>query len=144
MKKIFLPLLLLSGLSATANTDWGRSLCQSNGGQVSQIRLQFSATPTIEVCHLGQALIELNTLDISRFNSFGGPEANRAYRETKNYDFNACQRKFGRNIRGQDLVNTRIYNICEFNDRSWIGTDTLTNGVASPWNRELNNALGIF
>ena len=144
MKKYIISLFLLSSTFATANTDWGRSLCLSSGGQVSEIRLQFSSIQKIEVCYLGQALIELNTLDMSRFNPFGGPEANRAYREARDYDFNTCQKRFGKNIRGQDLKKTRIYNICEFGDRSWIGTDTLTNGFTSPWNRELNTALGIY
>lgn len=134
----------MSGISATANIDWGRSVCKNSHGQVSEIQLQLASVLKIEVCFLGQALIELDTLDKSRFNSFDGPEANRAYRESKNYDSNACERKFGRNRRGQDIKTSRIYNICEFADRSWIGTDTLQDGVASPWNRELNAALGIF
>lgn len=144
MKKIISALIVLSGISATANVDWGRQVCESNHGVVKEINLQFSLLQKIEVCYLGQAIIDLNTLDLGRMNSFGGPEANRVYRQTRNHDYNVCEKNFGRSRRGQEAEGTRIYNICEFSDRSYIGTDTLTDGVSSPWNRELNSALGIF
>lgn len=131
-------------LAANANPIWGRSICENNHGQVAELQMQLSSSLKIEVCLLGQALIELDTLDKSRFNSFGGPEANRAYRESRMYDFSACEKKFGRSRRGQDTKTSRIYNVCEFSDRSWIGSDTLKDGVTSPWNRELNTVLGIF
>lgn len=144
MEKIIILLTIFLALNVKANSDWGREVCLSSGGQVSEIQLQRSAVTKIEICSLGQALIELNTLDYSRMNPYGGPEANRAYRNTRDYDFGSCIRNFGKNLRGQDTKTNRIYNICEFSDRSWIGTDTLTNGFTSPWNHQLNQVLGIY
>lgn len=144
MKKIILLVMTVSGISAPADVNWGRAVCEKNHGQVVELQMQHSQILKIEVCFLGQAMMELDTLDRSRFNSFGGPEANRAYRESNMSDFSACERKLGRNRRGKDLKTSRVYNICEFSDRSWIGTDTLKDGVHSNWNRELNRVLGIF
>lgn len=144
MKKYILILIFATGVSATANSNWGRTICENNHGQVTEFDMQLSLVLKIEICLLGQSLIELDTLDKARFNSFGGPEANRAYRETRIYDFAACEKNYGRVRRGKDKQTARIYNICEFADRSWIGSDTLKDGMTSPWNRELNQALGIF
>lgn len=148
MKTIFVTFLLVLGVSVTRasveNADWGRSECTSRGGQVLTLALDFAQARQIEVCQFNQSIIELDTFDRSRFNPFGGPQANRAYRETRNFDFNACQRFYGSVVRGLEIKTSRLVNVCEFPDHSWIGADTLSDGVSSPWNRELNNALGIF
>lgn len=144
--KLLSIFVLLFGLSAFADDAYTpeQQLCLNYNGQLKKLSIQYPRPQVLEFCYLGWAGMEVKTLDRSRLNTYGGPEANRAYRASNLHDFNACIKFSGQNYRAQAEGENRFYEICLFYDGSAIDNKTLEEGYTSPWNRQLNSVLGIF
>ena len=141
--KIVFFSFLLAPLLSKANT-WGEQHCLNHGGELAVFTIQNLQIKSVKICSFGfSSQIEVNTLDRSYMNPWGGPQANQVYRQSDYGQFGICERNSGRRIRGRDSQG-RFSDFCFFQDRSVIGTRTLEDGIQSGWNRELNRALGIF
>lgn len=122
--------------------------CLNNGGHIVLVKARAPRPVIFEFCYFWAEYGGMTTRALlqGRGNSFGGPDANRAYRNSVNFDFSACQRNGGTSYNGERKLNdaTASVRICGFWDGSAMDDRTLDEGVNSPWNRDLNRALGIF
>jgi hypothetical protein len=147
MKKSFLVFSILLGSlltgAKTLETNVDQRNCLREGGELRALSWTRPKAGTQEFCYFfGDQGMDSRSLRLGKFNTMG-PEANRVYRATLDYTVEACIRSHGQPVLAtdQDFKNLLI---CRFWDGSAIDHRTLENGVRSPWNRELNRALGIF
>jgi putative hemolysin len=139
-------LLALNVVAAERALDsgWEQQNCLTQGGEVVTLTSNISNPGSFEFCYFfGGQGIDIRTLYEGSMNPYGGPDANRAYRRTLQNDFSACMRNGGTSYTA-DRSDGGFTRICIFWDGSAIDEQTLTYGVHSPWNRDLNRALGIF
>ncbi len=122
--------------------------CLNNGGHIVLVKARTPRPVIFEFCYFWAEYGGMTTRALAqgRGNSFGGPDANRAYRNTANPTFSACQQNAGTVYNGERKLNDVVgsVRICAFWDGSAIDDRTLEDGMNSLWNRDLNRALGIF
>ncbi len=117
--------------------------CRQAGGKVKTLIIQNAKPTQQNFCYFDSAGMEVETFSLSQFMGYGGPDANKAYRDTPQADFMACEKRGGKKYFARDEAGFQN-DVCIFFDHSAIDQRTLESGMSSVWNQKLNDALGIF
>lgn len=142
MKKMIVFLGLIFSFALQAETP-AETNCIRSGGKVKTLNIQMTKPSQQKFCYFDSAGMEVETFSLSQFMSSGGPDANKAYRDTPQADYMACEKRGGKKYFARDEAGFQS-DVCIFFDRSAIDERTLESGMSSPWNQKLNDALGIF
>lgn len=137
---LFLSLIFSFASQSETNAE---ITCRQAGGKVKTLIVQVAKPSQQIFCYFDDAGMEVETFSLSQFMGYGGPDANKAYRDTPHADFMACEKRGGKKYFARDEVGFQR-DICIFFDRSAIDERTLESGMTSVWNQKLNDALGIF
>ena len=149
---VFTLIFSLAFISSTSFADsqlnYEQQNCLNNGVHIVLVKARAPRPVTFEFCYFWAEYGGMTTRALAqgRGNYYGGPDANRAYRNSISSTFSACQRNAGTIYDGERNLNgtTARVRICGFWDGSAIDSRTLNEGMNSLWNRDLNRALGIF
>jgi len=149
MKKVLCLFLILI---CTTSSSWARpgsaieiANCKKFGGEIISLQLPYPQlyprARSKDFCYFDiRQGMDARTLYVSRYDNVG-PMANEAYHKMQIPNSDACQLTGGQKVTG--LNNSSSYEICLYWDDSAIDNLTLTHGMSSSWNQEINRALGF-